>query len=116
MVVNDHTGIGGPPDRQAREGSVVPSPPRKPINCDDPPGGGDAIGLRATLGTPANVAKVRYPVPGGGPVKVSLATGALPSSAASRAGLLSSIPRAQIPTPAMWKKSANWALRAIDVG
>ena len=59
MVVNDHTGIGGPLDRQASAGSVVPIPPRKPISCDVPPGGGAAIGVRATLGTPANVAKVR---------------------------------------------------------
>ena len=65
---------------------------------------------------PAKVATDTNPVPGGGPVDASLAAGALPSRAASMAGSLPSIPRAQIPTPAMWKKFANCALRAIDVG
>ena len=102
-VVNDHTGRGGPPERHDRAGSEVPMPPRKPISCDLPPVGGGSIGLRATSGTPAKVAKVRNPLPGGGPFSVSLATGALPNSAVNRVELVPSMPSAQIPTPAMWK-------------
>ena len=55
-------------------------------------------------------------MPGGGPVVESLTTGAFPSRAAIMAGSLPSIPRAQMPTPAMWKKEASCAFSAIDVG
>jgi hypothetical protein len=58
-VLKDHTGRGGPDDRQASAGSVVPTPPRKPMRVWVPLVGMDATGVRATLGVPAKVAKVR---------------------------------------------------------
>jgi hypothetical protein len=45
-----------------------------------------------------------------------LTAGALPSRAASIDGSFPSIPRAQIPRPAMWNELASWAFIASDVG
>jgi hypothetical protein len=100
---SERTSSGAPAWRQASAGSAVVNALSIPTSWMTPPAAGVAIGVRAMLFVPSKLANARNPVPGGGPVRVSLATGAFPRRAASMAGSLPSMPSAQIPTPAMWK-------------
>jgi hypothetical protein len=107
---------------QASAGSVVANPVSVPMNCWVPPGAGVPTGVSGTV-APLQTPVEEKPVPGGplgavafGPVWRSFAAGAFPSNAASMAGSLPSMPRAQMPTPAAWYEFASCALSAREVG
>ena len=124
-VLNVQTARGGPVWRHARAGALVVKLVNVPRYCATPADGGPITGVSGAV-APFQTPELVNPDPGGvrddpaltlvGPVCRSFTAGARPSRAASMAGLLPSMPKAQIPKPAMWKELANCAFMAREVG